>query len=566
MVRILTSLIITLISFSSLAVNNVTATIDRNPVIKGESFILEIVADDDADSDALDTSALLTDFIVGRTSVSSQTSMINFKTTRSTRWSTVLIAKRTGEFVIPALKIDDKYTQPITVKVLSPQDSGQAVNRDLFITNEISNTELYVQQNVTLTVKLHFAANLKRGSLSEPQLASAIIKQLGQDKESDAIINGRRFRVIERTYTISPQQSGDFTLKSPLFSGEVQLQTSGGRSSFFSFGETKSVSVIGEDINLTVMPIPDSANGQWLPAELLAVHDEWQPTPEEFKVGEPITRTMTITAAGLSEEQLPKIELAEVPGLKIYPDQASLHTSMKQSRLVSQKVQSFAVVASKPGTYKIPAFEVPWWNAVTNRQEVARIEAQEITVLPNPNGVTTVPTFNTVEQPLSEPQAPINQSQPRQPVTVVEYKTPWLQWLFLALWLGTCLLWFVSAKFKKSKKAKEQTIPKNVNEYYLQLLSACKQGNGERVMSLLVPWLNLKLTQEHSNKPPITNLAQATQTIDNLAFTEALNELQQAYYGKTQQTWNGKALFNALQQVQKSAISSNNDQSLRLNP
>lgn len=552
------------ISVTTYAVDNVTATVDRNPVVKGESFILEVVADDDVESDALDTSALLTDFIVGRTSVSPQTSMINFKTTRSTRWSTVLIAKKTGEFVIPALRIENQYTQPIQLKVLSPQDNQSSANRDLFITNEISNTELYVQQNITLRVKLHFAANLKRGSLSEPQLENAIIKQVGQDQESDAIINGRRFRVIERTYTISPQESGQFTLKSPLFSGEIQLQTSGGRSSFFSFGETKSVSVIGEDIELDIRPIPETVSGQWLPAELLTVHDEWQPSPEEFKVGEPITRTITITAAGLSQEQLPKIELPELPDLKLYPDQANLHTSMKQSNLVSQKVQSFAVVASKPGEYQIPSLEIPWWNAVTNRQEVAKIDAQTITVKPNPNitSPALLPASNSVPDTSLQPATDISVT----PQVVTVTKASWLQWLFLALWIVTMMLWALTSFLRGRKEKLVNTTPTTINEYYLQLLSACKQGDGTKVQSLLVPWINLKLQQESPSSAKVQNVAQLNSVIKNEGFAQAFDELQASYYGKEQKQWNGKRLFTAIQQVQKSRLNNDISKTFSLNP
>ena len=46
------------------ALAEVVASIDKNPVIANESFVLTISADDDIDSNALDTSALLNDFIV----------------------------------------------------------------------------------------------------------------------------------------------------------------------------------------------------------------------------------------------------------------------------------------------------------------------------------------------------------------------------------------------------------------------------------------------------------------------------------------------------------------------
>jgi len=369
-VRVIICLLAILLSLNSYALTKVSATVDKNPIVVNESLILTVIADDDIDSNALDTSPLLSDFMVGRTSVSSQTSMINFKTTRTTTWTTVLIARKPGEFVIPAFDVNGVKSQTIEIKALAADNATATSQQDLFITTQVSAREIYVQQQITLTVKLHFSAELKRGSLTEPTLAGANILQIGKDKESENIINGKRYRIIERIYAISPQQSGDVLLKSPVFSGEI-IMPSSRRSNFLSFADSKPVSVIGDDISLTVKPIPTQIDGSWLPSELVALHQEWQPDPAQFKVGEPITRTITLTAAGLSESQLPEISMAVPQGLKVYPDQAELHTGLNNERLVSQKVANFAIVASQPGEYLLPDITIPWWNTVTNKAEIA---------------------------------------------------------------------------------------------------------------------------------------------------------------------------------------------------
>jgi len=418
---------------NAVAASQISATIDKNPVVVNESFVLKIIIDDDVDTNALNTSALLKDFIVGRTSVSSQTSMMNFKTTRTTTWSTVLIAKATGNFIIPPLTIAGIKSQEIKVQVLAKNDPLADKQQDLFITSEISTKEVYVQQQLTLTVKLHFSSELKRGSLTEPSLEGASITQIGKDKEEDTVINGRRYRVIERTYAVSPKNSGEYILKSPVFSGEI-LVPSTRRNNMFSFSETKPVSVIGEEIPLLVRPIPETFQGTWLPSDLLAIHQNWQPDVTTFKVGEPITRTITLTAASLSEEQLPVLEMAVPKGLKVYPDQAQLHTGMSSGHLVSQKVRNFAIVASKPGEYQLPEISIPWWNTVTNRYQVATIAAQKITVLPN-SDLEIEPTV--ISNPKTKSQTPAQ--------TVVVTQTSWLKWLFLALWLLTSFSLFISA-------------------------------------------------------------------------------------------------------------------------
>lgn len=564
------------INSTAWALTSVSATVDKNPVVVNESFVLEVVADDDVDNNSLDTSPLLKDFIVGRSSVSSQTSMVNFKTSRTTRFQVLLIAKKAGTVVIPALTIDGKQSQPITLTVLEQGDATAEKSKNLFITSEISAKEVYVQQQITLTVKLHFAAELKRGSLSEPSLAGAAIRQIGQDKEQDTIINGRRFRVIERTYAINPQQSGEFELVSPVFSGEVMVP-SARRSNFLSFGETKPVSVMGENIALSVKAIPANYQGAWLPSELLTIHQEWQPDIATFKVGEPITRTVTLTAAGLSQEQLPKIDMPMTNGLKIYPDQAELHTGMNRGRLVSQKVQNFAIVASKPGDYVLPEVRIPWWNTVTNKMQFAIIPAQKVSVQPNPELV------QEQQNSAGDPSISAAKSKPIT-ITMVEYSK--LQWLFLALWLLTALGWWLSSRrnAKTLAELKAQmasqgfvvsgalgsstngannrfTAPSDISA---ALITACKNSDSKQALNLIVPWAN---SVKDANVKEITTLDEVKAAFDSRELAAAINVLQQSNFAKEPTTWHGDKLATVVKTIEQAKQNtSTEDNSFSLNP
>tara|TARA_R110000751_G_scaffold60873_1_gene126791 strand:- start:6212 stop:7876 length:1665 start_codon:yes stop_codon:yes gene_type:complete len=538
-VRIIISLLAISLSFHSYALTSVSASVDKNPVMINESLILTVTADDDIDRNALDTSALLTDFIVGRTSVNSQTSMVNFNTTRTTTWNTVLIPRQSGEIIIPRFEIDGVKTQAIKLNVLAADKSVTSAQQDLFITTQVSATELYVQQQITLTVKLHFAAELKRGSLTEPTLTGANILQIGKDKESENIINGKRYRIIERIYAISPQKSGDVILKSPIFSGEIMMPSTR-RSNFLSFADTKPVSIIGDDIALTIKAIPTEITGAWLPSELLALHQEWQPEPSKFKVGEPITRTITLTAAGLSEEQLPEITMEVPQGLKVYPDQPELHTGLNNERLVSQKVINFAIVASQAGEYQLPEITIPWWNTVTNKAELAKIPGQKISVLPN----TDIIPVTTQQPPSVNPENP---TAPKVIEKIVIQSDNFLQWLFLGLWLLTLLAWFISAKrATRSVKTTKVSDPK-VNNAYLALLAACKKNNGELALANLLPWAQ----SQSSNSELLTTLDSIHSYFKDKALSNAIIELQKSYYGKNPSQWSGNNLIDAIQNLNK---------------
>ncbi len=575
-----------LFSNNAFALSEVTAVVDKNPAMINESILLTVTADDDVSRNALDTTPLLRDFIVGQTSVSSQTSMINFKTSRVTKWQIVLIARSAGQFIIPALIIENQQSEPVELTVIAAKDTGTNTQTDIFVTSELSSNEVYVQQLLTLSIKLHFAVDLKSGNLTEPSLTGATIEKIGQDKQSDNIINGKRYRVIEQTYAITPEQSGEFTLKAPLFSGEI-LQPSKRRSSFLSFAQTKPVSILGNAQNIVVLPIPANypSNAQWLPTDILTLHQEWPTGNDQFTVGEPITRTITLTAAGLSKAQLPKLEMQSSRGLKIYPDQAELNANLRNERLVSQKVQNFALVPSTAGNFVLPEMSITWFNTITNKIEVATLPSKTITVQAAEGADVENSTndFNDATSNIaSSTSNSANSSEhltAQSPVVITEVlvQDKRLQWLFLGLWLLTSLAWlfqFLYLKQYNHTNAKYQSDnAKNVvnsGNNYLALLAACKKNNAEQALNLILPWLRQLLTVNKSVLE-INNIAQAQAIVQDQSFATALNDLQQHLYGKSAingaPSWQGLALLNAIQIVHKQQSDKvNNHQLLPLNP
>ncbi len=570
----------------TLALTKVTASIDKNPAMINESITLTVIADDDINRDGLDTSILEQDFMVGRSSVSSQTSMVNFKTSRTTTWQIVLIARTTGNLVIPALSIEGQQSQPINIEVLEKSSSQSNKQQDIFVTSELSSTEVYVQQLLTLTLKLHFSVELKSGSLTEPSLINANIEKIGQDQQSDGIINGKRYRIIEQTYAITPEQSGQFKLEAPVFSGEIMTQ-SRRRSNFLSFAETKPVSIIGDPIKLNVLPIPDSflnhnsnqssQKSQWLPSELLTLHQEWQANEGKFIAGEPITRTITLTAAGLSKAQLPKLTMQAVKGLKVYPDQAQLHSNLSKERLVSQKTQNFAIVASHAGTFELPEIAITWFNTVTNRVQQAVLPAETITVLANEDtinsGYSNKYQKNQLSDSMTASTVPVV-SQHALPVlteNTQQDSNSALQWLFLTLWILTTLAWLSHITYLKRKKQPKSEIEmlNSDGKIYLSLLAACKKNEAQQVLDLILPWLNQLYATDSTNK--ITTLSKAQTVVNQQNFITALHDLQQHLYSKNAANgaidWQSSALLEAIVEINKLQSKQRAVQvSLKLNP
>ncbi|MFC3201296.1 BatD family protein [Alteromonas oceani] len=481
-----------LLTFSAHAeVTSVTATVDKNPVMLDEAITLTVTAEGDAEREAFDSSVLLSDFVVGRTSVSSQTSIINFDTRRTTTWSTTLFPRKVGTFTIPAFTIEGQKSAPVEVRVIPVQQGDNAPARDYYVSTEVNNDSVYLQQQLRYTVKLYLSSQIERGSLQAPELENAQIQQLGDDKQYTELVNGSRYQVVERNFAVLPQQSGTFTIRGPVFSGEVIAPNTNQRFGFFN--RTQTINRVGPDVQVEVKPIPAEVDYHWLPSDFVQLDEEWQ--SDTFTVGEPVTRTLTLTAVGVVEEQLPEIEQIYPPDFKLYPDQANSASAEKDNRLIVQRTESVAMIPTKAGSYIIPEVRVPWFNVSTGKTEYAKLPSRTVNVIAA-SGQSTPAATPPPMQPAAPQPAEETKQTPTQPTTAETAQNEWdnLHTIMLALWLLTLTGWlFTYVQLKKRgprnfTPVQAETAQPTTSANQLQQI--VRQGDIRKIQPALNQWLS----------------------------------------------------------------------------
>jgi hypothetical protein len=524
-------------------IESVEATIDRNPVMLDEAIRLTVTANGSADRDAFDSSSLLKDFVVGRTSVSSQTSIVNFDAKRTTTWTTTLFPRKEGTFTIPSLRIEDKTTTPIEVSVIPVQEQSN-VARDYFVTTDIDKSEAYLNQQLLYTVKLHLSSNIERGSLQAPEMENAEIRQLGDDKQYADILNGRRYQIIERQFAVVPQASGEFTLRGPVFTGEVMAANTNQRFGFFN--RTQQINRVGPDIVVNINPIPRDIDYAWLPSEMVRIDEEW-PQGDNFVVGEPVTRIVTLTALGVVEEQLPEIPEFYPPTFKLYPDQSNTTTVEKNQNLIAQRQSSLAIIPTEPGKMVLPEVTIPWFNTLTEQTEYATIPPRSINVLPASGQTNNAPPQAAPEDaPPSVAQAPseaASDTKANEPKVAESSDTTTL-WLFISvLALGWLVTFVVLVLFiKRSRQGSQMSENRsslsssgvlnhqhNSNfekKAYNALISILKAKNIAQIDSALQVWLRA-LNDNSSGRP------MPEDSNDTVAIRGPLDKLQQARFSNS---------------------------------
>lgn len=508
------------------ALTELKVSLDKNPLLLGETAVLELVADDQVATQP-DFSVLENDFIVQGPSLGQQMQIINGKASRTTSWRLLLRAKQSGTFIIPSFEIEGVSSSSIEVEVVEGTTQPQsAEDSQLFLQSSLDSTQLYVQQLAYLEVKIFFQGDLQRGSLSEPKVEGLSIEQLGKDKEGSELVNGERYRTFTRRYRLIPERSGTFVLPGSTLSGEM-LDRDSGRYDYFA--QTKAVSARANDLTIEVAAKPDNFPGDWLIADLVSLNEEWSPAADQLTQGEPVTRTITITALDVAEHQLPDLILDVPDGVKLYKEQPQAKQAERNGTLVSQKVFSMAVVANKAGELILPEVKLPWWNKKTKSIQYATLPEKRVSVKVNPELAQQVTT------PVVVPATQVSG-------TAAADTDPW-QWnhtssVLSLLWLSSValLLWFRPTKTAPPKVTIQPSGVAKANPKKLQ--NACHSNDAPAARQWLMQWAE----QQFGRRP--ASLSELANWCNDQVFTEQLQLLNQQLYQKEQQNWQGKTLWS----------------------
>ena len=526
----------------SWAATKLEASVDKNPVLAGEFFMLNISIDDTVKGEQPDTSSLLKDFVVGPTSLSSRTNIINGSINKQTTWSVKLMTRTEGDYTIPAFSVAGLTSQPIKLKVAKRSVDADK-NNEIFLKTSLSSNSLFVQEAGVYTVKLYLAKELLDGSLSTPSMEDAQLTQLGKQTESYELVDGKRYLVITREYLIQPQKSGAYTIAGPAFQGRVQQNY-----------RQLEVSALGDDQQVEIKPIPSDYKGAWLPSELVNLDEEWQPNDNTVEVGTPITRTITLTALGVTKEQLPEISMPTIDGIRSYPDQKENNNAVRDGRVVSQQTASYALLPQKPGTYTLPEIKLPWFNTKMNRISVATLPKRTITVTPSttaPNTAIANPQPSTNNSPTLENIS--NQATGTQPI---ETKSDTPLWLIVVaalgyiLWIGTVIFYLISRSTKNTTE-KLQLNTRGTSQPSLNELKALAKTHDVKAFYTALNNFSVKVT--HKNVGAIDELCIR---VNSSELNGLISQLQAQLYSNKGANTDLNAIIKILENYQTQASKS----------
>ena len=378
-VKLLIFMSIFFIPITSLA--DLIATTDRSVIDSNETFRLNIRYDGQVFSGEPDLMELNKDFEVLSNNRQQSYSSINGKTESFTVWVLQLKPKRSGILEIPTLNFKGDTSERLELRVrAAPKNSSlNPGSQPIYSETLLDHTEVYVNQQVILTQRLYTSINLRDFSLSELKVENAIVHRLG-DTTYQKVLNGRSYLVLEVTYAIFPKGVGFVDVPRLRF-GAYEVDTSRQFGIFNNRGNQVIRDTESKQIKVLSKPSQRTNRG-WMPSTSVEVKQRWSGDLDKVTVGVPITQTITITAEGLTPEQITPLKFTESTKYRTYPDQPQLSQSLSNSGIISQRVESRAIVPSESGKIILPAINLKWWDIETQKEQTAELPSLTLDVLP----------------------------------------------------------------------------------------------------------------------------------------------------------------------------------------
>ncbi len=548
---ILIGLLCSFLSNQSFA--GVNVTIDRSLVRLNESFQLVFEADSSPDQDP-DFSGLEPYFVVLNQSQSNNISIINGDYQRNIKWVLQVMPKQVGDFVIPAIPFGSDKTRPFQITVKPANQAGAGGQDELIFDLEVDKSTMYVQGQVLVTLRLMVGRNISGYQMGDLKIKNmdVVIESLGKVKQYQTRLGDKDYIVLEKQMALFPQQSGWLEIEPVI--AEVQIA----KRTFSLFGalpDGGNVRRIGtQGASIEVLTIASESNAkQWLPATRLSLTEVWQGDITKLVAGEPVTRTITLVAEGLTSAQLPELEQMQVNGINLYPDKPLLQDKKTGAGIIGTRQQKIALIPTEMGIYTLPEVTIDWWNVNTGKQEQAKIPSRTIEVKAGANarsGNDAIQGQQPISQSSNEALAPL-------PSQTEDSNTFWV-WLSFILavgWVGTIFIWWYG-KHQKFGEDRLDITRQDIDRLKIpgqrkamaQLSKSCVSNNARDTRDNLLVWAN--------------NL-DTNQSFDNLnqlgfyfgdEFQVQINQLNQSLYGGNEETlqegtWQGADILRCCESI-----------------
>ncbi len=255
----------------------------------------------------------------------------------------------------------------------------------------------------------------------------------GQAQHLNQNIDGQAFSGLRYSYLITPNVARSFDIPA------LTVRATPGQA-------TTEISAQSQPVQFSAAQPPGFKSGETpLVASGLRFTQSITHSATPLKVGDSITRQLTLQADGALAMTLPIPALGDVAGLSRYAKTPQV-TSLDDGRgdiLGGQRIDSVTYRIDKAGSHTLPAIDVKWWDASTRQSRTAQVPAV---------------TFEAMASSAYKPVFSISEDLKQLGQNRLHFSTHWLWWLslFAAVVGAAYLLRPALSRARKNWQARRQ--------------------------------------------------------------------------------------------------------------
>jgi hypothetical protein len=274
----------------------------------------------------------------------------------------------------------NRPTQPNTANQVpaAPETPGDEV---AFLRWEVDHTQLWLGEQIRAQLVLYVNRELGVRDFEASDVNPQGFWKVERNKRTRArlVQFGQKVYAAESIYDqqLFPLRAG--MLKLPAVDTTMTVSTR-------SFGRRRSQRVQrrAEALALTIKRLPS----QGRPANFAGpavgrVRIEAQSNRTKVKAEDGLQLTITTRVEGLIEN-VPEVQLPDVPGLRIFPPAATTKTTVRGDTVSGLRRQTWLIKPTKTGRIKIPAVSLPWFSPKHGAYRTARSRPVHLNITGTP--------------------------------------------------------------------------------------------------------------------------------------------------------------------------------------
>jgi hypothetical protein len=379
--------------------------------------------------------------------------------------------------------------------------------------------------NITILVPNFFTGATEPPAIN---IENAIVVQPNETPQhSTETIGGLVFAGITISYLVYPQEPGTFRLP------PVDLPIT------YAATPPKSISVHvalpALSFDATIPPQAADLD-YFLPTTSLTITQRFDKPLKSLRVGDTVTRTITVDAARLRAMLLPPVQFEAPEGIAVYAKQPSVEDirTDRQEFVAGRRVDSATYLIRREGKYLLPSLGVEWWDLNARKVQTASVPAIEFTAVPNPGYQSEL----SPEPPATVPAAPSR---------AASFKR-YLRWAVRACAIlipASFLLWMwfrFGRRVLEWRRSQADAHKQSEPSHFARLRKACAADDAAAAYSSLLAWLG--------RFQPGVSLSDFLRQAGDHELTQQIERLAAMLYSPdTKLNWSGKRMIHALRGI-----------------